>query len=198
MIRFAALSSAALLSLAACQQPAPSAPAEPAPATPAEPGPPVSAANKLTANGFGPLHVGMTVAEIEAAMGPDSEPDAVGGPDPESCDMFHPSRAPAGLSVMVSNGVLTSIWVGGESTVETDRALNIGDTAAEVKRVYGTAALVTPHKYQEAPAEYVTVWSTADHSSPAARGLKYEIGADGKVQAIAGGGPSIEYVEGCA
>ena len=55
-----------------------------------------------------------------------------------------------------------------------------------------------PHKYAEAPSEYITVWSTTDHQSAAARGIKYEIGPDGRVQSIAGGGPSIQYVEGCA
>jgi hypothetical protein len=55
-----------------------------------------------------------------------------------------------------------------------------------------------PHKYSEAPAEYITVWSMADHRSAAARGLTYEIGTDGRVESIAGGGPSIQYVEGCA
>ena len=202
MIRLAALSSAALLALAACGAPPPEpadAPAEPAVAAgPVEPGAPVSAADKLTALGFGPLRVGMTRAEVEAALGPDADPEAVGGPDPASCDMFRPQRAPEGLLVMVENGVLTSVWLSRNTAVETDRALNIGDMAAEVKRVYGAAAEVEPHKYVEAPAEYITVWSTADRQSAAARGIKYEIGMDGRVQTIAGGGPSIEYVEGCA
>ncbi len=202
MIRITILSTAALLALAACGAPPPEpadAPAEPvAPAEPGTPAPPVSAANKLTALGFGPLRVGMTRAEVETALGPDANPEAVGGPDPASCDMFRPERAPEGLLVMVENGVLTSVWLSRNTAVETDRALNIGDMAAEVKRVYGAAAEVEPHKYVEAPAEYITVWSTPDHQSPAARGLKYEIGMDGRVQSIAGGGPSIQYVEGCA
>ena len=203
MNRFAA--SVAILSLAACGAPpaepeAPARPPEPAsaPATPDASGTPVSAANKLTAQGYGPLRVGMTVAEIEAAMGPDADPEAVGGPEPERCDMFRPARAPDGMLVMVIDGVLDSVWVSRNAAVETDRALNVGDTAAEVKRVYGAAAEVVPHKYAEAPSEYITVWSTTDHQSVAARGLKYEIGADGRVQSIAGGGPSIQYVEGCA
>lgn len=202
MIRLAALGSIAALSLAACGAPssepadAPAAPA--APAGPTEPGAPASAADQLTALGFGPLRIGMTRAEVEAALGPDADPEAVGGPDPASCDMFRPERAPEGLLVMVEDGVLTSIWLSRNTAVGTDRALNIGDTAAEVKSVYGAAAETTPHKYVDAPAEYITVWSTADHDSPAARGLKYEIGMDGRVQTIAGGGPSIQYVEGCA
>lgn len=198
MIRTLAVVSLSALALVACnapeETPAP-APAEPAPG---QPGPPVSAADKLTAQGYGPLRIGMTVAEIEAAMGPDSNPDAVGGPDPASCDMFHPARAPEGLLVMVEGGVLTSVRVSRNTAVETDRALNVGDSAAEVKRVYGAAAEVSPHKYQAAPAEYVTVWSGPDHASPAARGIRYEIGADGTVQMIAAGGPSIQYVEGCS
>ncbi|CAN7180248.1 hypothetical protein [Brevundimonas sp. LjRoot202] len=199
------VASVAALSLAACGAPpaepeAPARPTEPAsaPATPDASGTPVSAANKLTAQGYGPLRIGMTLAEIEAAMGPDANPDAVGGPEPERCDMFRPARAPEGLLVMVVDGALASVWVSRNAAVETDRALNVGDTAAEVKRVYAAAAEVMPHKYAEAPSEYVTVWSTADHQSPAARGLKYEIGPDGRVQSIAGGGPSIQYVEGCA
>jgi len=197
--------SVAILSLAACGAPpaepeAPARPTEPAsaPATPDASGTPVSAANKLTAQGYGPLRVGMTVAEIEAAMGPDADPEAVGGPEPERCDMFRPARAPDGMLVMVIDGVLDSVWVSRNAAVETDRALNVGDTAAEVKRVYGAAAEVMPHKYAEAPSEYVTVWSTTDHQNAAARGVKYEIGPDGRVQSIAGGGPSIQYVEGCA
>jgi hypothetical protein len=202
MIRLVAFGSLALLVLAGCnaptQEPA-DAPADPAaPTSPMEPGAPVSAAEKLTAQGFGPLRIGMTRAEVEAALGPDSDPEAVGGPDPESCDMFRPERAPDGLLVMIENGVLTSVWLSRNTAVETDRALNIGDPAAEVKRVYGAAAEVVPHKYAPPPAEYVTVWSTADHTGAAARGLTYEIGSDGRVQSIAGGGPSIQYVEGCA
>ncbi|HYC98382.1 hypothetical protein [Brevundimonas sp.] len=196
------VASVAVLSLAACGAPpaepeAPARPPEPASA-PAAPGPPVSAANKLTAQGYGPLRIGMTRAEVEAAMGPDADPEAVGGPDPASCDMFRPARAPEGLLVMVEDGVLTSVWLSRNTAVETDRALNVGDTAAEVKRVYGAAAEVMPHKYGEAPSEYITVWSTSDHKSAAARGLTYEIGPDGRVESIAGGGPSIQYVEGCA
>jgi hypothetical protein len=188
---------AAVLTLAACnapEEPAP-APAEPAPA-PAPEAPP--AANVLTANGFGPLRIGMTTAEIEAALGADSDPGAVGGPDPASCDMFHPARAPDGLLVMTNNGVLASVWLTRAATVETDRGFNIGDDAAAIKAAYGASAVVVPHKYESAPAEYIIVWATADHTSPNARGVKYEIGQDGKVKAIAGGGPSIEYVEGCA
>jgi hypothetical protein len=204
MPRLTALGSAAALALAAsalaaCNVPPPDASEAPsAPTAPAAPGAPVSAAHKITAQGYGPLRVGMTRAEVEAALGPDSQPNAAGGPEPESCDMFRPAHAPDGLLVMVEDGRLTSVWVSDNPAVESDRALNVGDPAAEVKRVYGAAAEVSPHEYQDPPAEYVTAWSGPTRTGPNARGVKYEIGADGRVAAIAGGGPSIAYVEGCA
>jgi hypothetical protein len=196
MIRHLLLT-AAVLALAACGAPEPAEPAPAAPAPAPETPPPV-AGDVLTAQGFGPLRIGMTTAEIEAALGPDSDPGAVGGGDPASCDMFRPDRAPEGLLVMTNDGRLASVWLTRNATVPTDRGFRIGDEAAAVKAAYGASAVVTPHKYQGAPAEYVTVWATGDRTGPNARGIKYEIGEDGKVSSIAGGGPSIENVEGCS
>ena len=197
MIRRLLLTSA-VLALAACGAPDP----EPAP-TP-EPAPPVEApptADVLTAQGFGPLRIGMTRAEVEAALGPDSNPGAVGGPDPASCDTFHPARAPEGLTVMVENGVLTSIWLRSGSALKTDRGFGVGDTATAIKAAYGPLAYVSPHKYAEAPAEYITTWSVGGAAgyvqNPSARGIAYHIGTDGTAEHVAAGGPSIQYVEGC-
>jgi hypothetical protein len=55
----------------------------------------------ITPDGWGPLRIGMSGAEVVAAAGEDANPDAVGGPDPERCDEFRPARAPAGILVMV-------------------------------------------------------------------------------------------------
>lgn len=60
----------------------------------ASPRPVPAAEPVLTAEGFGPLRIGMTRAQVVEAMGEDSDPEAVGGPDPESCDEFRPARAP--------------------------------------------------------------------------------------------------------
>lgn len=199
MIRRLLLTSA-VLALAACnapEQPAPPADSGPAPA-PAPTTPPPATANVLSAQGYGPLRIGMTTAEIEAALGPDADPNSVGGADPASCDQFRPNRAPEGLLVMTNDGALASVWLTRNATVTTDRGFRIGDEASAVKAAYGPSAVVTPHKYEAAPAEYIVVWATSDRTGPNARGIKYEIGQDGKVKAIAGGGPSIEYVEGCA
>ena len=168
------------------------------------PSPMAKAEIVLTPEGFAPLRIGMTRAEVVKALGEASDPDAVGGPDPQSCDEFRPARAPEGMLVMIEDGRLTRISLGEGSAVKTDRGLGVGDTAAAVRAAYGGALQAGPHKYEAAPAEYLTVWAKdppKDERSevPAsARGIVYEVGGKGVVQAVSAGGPSISYVEGCA
>lgn len=146
------------------QQPADTiagAPAEtPAPAPAGPPGTPAPAGlAPLTAEGWGPLKIGMTLAQITAALGPDADPEAVGGAEPESCDQFRPARAPEGMLVMVEQGRLTRISLIRAARVKTDRGLGLGAAAAEVRAAYGRTVQALPHKYVEAPAEYLTVWA---------------------------------------
>jgi hypothetical protein len=164
----------------------------------------VAAQPVLAAEGFGPLRIGMTRAEVVKTLGEDDDPEAVGGPDPASCDEFRPARAPEGLLVMIEEGRLTRISLIDGAKVKTDLGLGLGATAAAVRAAYGLALQAEPHKYEEAPAEYLSAWARdppKDEKLPApptARGIVYEVGAKGVVQAISGGGPSILYVEGCA
>lgn len=206
----ASLAAAALL--AACNFAEPPPPIEaPADTPSAEAPPPAPAdANAITADGWGPLRIGMTRAEVVAALGPDANPNAVGGPDPEACDLFRPENAPEGLHVMIQNGVLTRITLTDNTSLKTDRGFGIGDSAAAIKAAYGADAHVSPHHYIGLPAEYITVWSSLggatldehgwlpENSAPNARGIRYETNAEGAVTEIHAGGPSIQYVEGCS
>jgi hypothetical protein len=204
MIRLATTAAAAsLLLLAACNAPEPAdAPATETPdaaaTTPADP-------SALTAEGFGPLRIGMTKAEVEAALGPDSDPAAVGGAEPEVCDQWRPERAPDGLLVMIQDGVLTRISVAGPSTLKTDRGVGVGDSTDAVRAAYGPQAVLEPHKYSPAPAGNIFVWTSGGPATPgawvqdpAARGVRYEINGEGRVGIIHVGGPAIQLVEGCA
>ena len=189
----------AVLALAACGAPDPAPAPAPEPAPVPAPGP---AANVLTSQGFGPLRIGMTRAEVEAALGADSSPGSVGGPDPAACDTFHPARAPTGMRVMIEQGVLTSIWLDRGAPLKTDKGFGVGDTATAIKAAYGPLAYVSPHKYAAALAEYITTWSVGGAAgyvqNPAARGIAYHIGTDGTAEHVAAGGPSIQHVESCA
>lgn len=159
----------------------------------------------LTSEGLGPLRIGMTLAEITAAAGPDSDPEGVGGPEPESCDQFRPERAPEGVIVMVEEGRLTRISLDEGATVATDRGIRVGDPARRVRDAYGSALSESPHEYVEAPAAYLTHWAGNVRpgeggyvEDPAARGIRYETGERQRVTVIHGGGTSIQYVEGCS
>ena len=150
----------------------------------------------LTPDGWGPLRIGMSLAEVVAAAGPDANPAAVGGPVPSECDEFRPGDAPAGVLVMVERGVLTRISVSRNRDISTPAGIRVGDPASTVLAAYGSRARVEPHKYVDAPARYITVWR---EGSPEAdrRGIRYEVGPDGDVVHLRAGGGSIEYVEGC-
>lgn len=150
----------------------------------------------LTPDGWGPLRIGMSRAEVVAALGEDAHPGAVGGPEPDRCDEWRPARAPAGMIVMIEQGRLTRISLVEGSEVVTEAGLGVGDSAAAVRSAHGAGAESTPHKYLPAPAEYVTVWTTPP-PAPGARGIVYEIGTDRRVHFVRAGGPSIRYVEGC-
>ena len=200
MIRFATtVAVASLMTLAACNAPdSAQTPAAEAPATPADP-------NALTAEGFGPLRFGMTAAEVEAALGGDSDPNAVGGPDPATCDQWRPANAPEGLLVMIQDGVLTRISVSSPATLRTDRGFGVGDQASAIRTAYGDQLIAQPHKYSPAPAEDLFVWNVgrpADANAyvedAGARGIRYEIGGQGTVEIVHIGGPAIQLVEGCA
>ena len=206
MKRLALLATVTALAFSACS-PAAEPPPVTAPEIPvAETTPPPAAditLDVLTADGIGPLTIGMTKAEVVAAVGDTRTPDAVGGPDPESCEEFRPERAPEDVLVMIVGGKLARISLVDMATVKTDKGLGLGDTADTVKTGYGDQAKASPHKYQDKPAEYITWWKGGPRSEPyvedeAARGIVYEIDGTGKVGAVHAGGPSIQYVEGCA
>jgi hypothetical protein len=171
-------------------------------AAPAGPGA-TPALAPLTADGWGPLRIGMTLDEVAAAAGPDADPDAPGGAEPEACDTFHPARAPEGLRVMVERGRLTRISIAAPTAIRTDRGLGPGDSAQAVREAYRDRVRASPHEYDEAPAEYLTSWTTDVGVEPyvqaaAARGIRYEVDRRGRVAQVHAGGPSIQYVEGCS
>lgn len=185
---------ALLFLLAACEPaPAPDAAPEAPEAAPQSAAP----SDLLTADGWNDLRIGMTRAEVVGALGEDANPNAVGGADPAQCDQFRPERAPDGMLLMLEHGRLTRISLSDPSDIEIEGGLSVGDSASAVRTHYGDRLVGSSHKYLPAPAEYLTVWASAP-PAPDAKGLVYEVGADGRVVHIHAGGPSIQYVEGCS
>lgn len=194
---FAAAAAVSVFALAGCERAVPEKATEPAAVAPPAPAPVVDP-HVLTPEGLGPVRIGMSVAEVAAAWGAAPPPD---DPSPEGCNEFHPAAAPEGVIVMIQAGRLTRISLIRTATQKTERGFGVGDTASAIKQAYGGAIVAQPHKYNPAPAEDLIAWSkggsTEYVTDPTARGVRYEIGTDGRANIIHAGDPSIQLVEGC-
>jgi hypothetical protein len=97
--------------------------------------PQLSDRTTVTTAGVGGLLFGMTVVEAERAAGtrllPD--PDAPAGPQ---CIVLLPENGPAGVSFMVSAGVVVRADIGPESKVTTRSGAGIGTTEEKLRSLF--------------------------------------------------------------
>jgi hypothetical protein len=197
MVRALTLCSGLIVTLAACQQaeaPAPPVTAEASTAAAA----PGAENNVLTVEGLGPLRIGMMAPELASVWGGLRAPLD----DSEVCQIVEFAEGPPGVQIMLSAGEVRHIILNRFSKLKTDRGFGPGDEGAAVKAAYGDAARVDPAKYDPAPAEEITVWADGKTDGEyvwdlAARGIRYNVSADGKVSTVMAGGPTIQLVEGC-
>lgn len=189
---FAACSLIALL--AACgpapekaSEPAPPAVAAPAPAQTPAPAPTPTAPTKVIGlEGLGDLKIGQPVP----AGGTWAERGAQTG---DACRTVTSPDYP-GVYAIVEQGKVQRITVGQRSDVKLVEGVGVGSTEKDVKGWFG-GFREEPHKYQDAPAKYLTAPNAAS-GDPAVR---FEIGSDGKVSLIhVGVMPALGYVEGCS
>lgn len=178
---------AAADSTASASAPPPTATA-PAPAPAGGPADP--ARWVLRADGVGPVRVGMTVAEANAALG--GGLDRTGGL--ESCDYVRPKAGPAGVSLMVQDGRIVRVDVRDSARVTTVTGVLPGESEARVREAYPDVR-VQPHKYDDR-GHYLVVIPGA----PADTLHRLVFETDGtKVTRMRGGlFPAVEYVEGCS
>lgn len=149
----------------------------------------VAATLVLTPEGLGPVKLGMTQQQVAKAIGGKLEGAAI-----ESDDICveKESTALTGVGFMFEEGRLTRISLGDGTDIQTARGIGIGAGAAAVRKAYGKALKTERNTYLDPPAEYLTVWIKSGS------GLRFEVDEKRKVYLIHAGGPSIQYVEGCA
>jgi len=145
----------------------------------------------LTPDGWGPVKIGMSRAQVEAALGAKLEGEALD--DEYSCIDMKPVGEDQGIWFMFEEYKLSRISIGSPSQVKTPRGIGIGSSADEVRKAYGARLQIEPHYYEGLPSEYLTYWTV-----PEKRGVRFETDSKRQVQSIHAGGPSIQYVEGCA
>jgi hypothetical protein len=151
----------------------------------------------LTPSGLCVVRLGMSVTEVQTALGAQLAPMAPGSE--AACWMTRRAdgRAPQ-VFYMVQNDTITRIDIntaasaGTPADVKTAAGIGVGATEADVAQAYGKSAKVMPSKY-DAHGHTITVEPGAGKSA-----LVFEA-SDGKVTTFrAGLHPAVDYVEGCS
>lgn len=145
----------------------------------------------VTANGYGPLRIGMTVANAATAL--KSPAPSMAGLD-TACAYAHIDNAPSGMRIMVTGGTVARIEVD-SSSIATGLGARVGDPESRIHELYGSRVTVQPHKYLP-NGRYLIVSSIAVADS----GLKLVFESDGTrvTKYRAGRMPEVEWVEGCS
>lgn len=144
---------------------------------------------RITTAGYGPVKIGMTVAEAAAALG--MKLVSEGPVDEPACHYMRPEPAVEGLWFMISDDRVARVEVTTPG-IRTRSGLGVGDSEARVKEMLPSAETI-PHKYVAPDGSYLTVWS-ADRK----RAVRFET-LLGKVTSFyAGRVPEVELVEGCS
>lgn len=142
----------------------------------------------IAPDSYGPLRVGMTVAEAASAMGGGfGAPRGYAG----GCGYAALTKPPAGLAVMLQDGRIARFEVrsGGITTAEGAR---IGDTEARIKSLYGSGVAATPHKYLQG-GHYLTETPSAGSSNR----IVFETDGSKVTEFRSGRVPEVEQVERC-
>lgn len=141
-------------------------------------------------DGVGPVHVGMTLPELNMAL----HTSYKGPIDPEDEPSCYYVGIPnsSGLTLMILNDRVARVDVDDQTTGTAKGVLN-GDSEARAIRAYGKALKIEPHHYLPENGHYLTVVSQDRRY-----GIRFET-EDGKItRYYAGTIEAIAYIEGCS
>jgi hypothetical protein len=140
----------------------------------------------LRENGIGPVKVGMSRAQLSAVL----HDEFIEGPSSnDSCSYVH-ARGNDRLWFMLIDGKLVRVDVNGPG-IKTSTGIQVGDSEASVRGVYGNKVEVSPDTYTDT-GHYLTV-----RSPDGVYGTRFETD-NGKVTSFyAGKYEAIQYVERC-
>jgi hypothetical protein len=140
-------------------------------------------------DGIGPAKIGMTLPQLNAAL---HEHFAMPKEkDDQGCFYASPRSHPQ-LAFMIEDGHLTRVDVNkpGTSTVE---GIQVGDTEARAKSVYGRKLKIEPSKYaRDEGGHYLTLQPANEKY-----GVRLETEKGKITEFYAGTDNAIQYFEGC-
>jgi hypothetical protein len=140
-------------------------------------------------DGIGPVKVGMSLPQLNAALHEHfTEPKEK---DDQGCFYLTP-KDHGGVSFMIENGKLVRVDVGTVG-IATAKGVQVGDSEARVKALYGSSLDISPSQYSgDEGGHYLTMRSPDQQY-----GIRFET-EEGKVTTFyAGSYEAVQYVEGC-
>ncbi|WP_132750509.1 hypothetical protein [Simplicispira metamorpha] len=142
----------------------------------------------LNSKGYGPVKVGMTIAEAESLLKFKLN-TFENKPLDSECDYVSASGRHEGLDYMIQQGKISRIEVS-DHAIKTKSGAKVGDSTSKLKELFGSQLEIERHKYDDT-GFYYYIWEIGKR-----HGVKFEIAAD-KVRKIYVGDESIDLVEGC-
>ena len=143
----------------------------------------------LRFDGVGPVKVGMTISQVNSALGSNFSTPTV--EDERECFYVEPKGHPD-TGIMMLNGRVARVDVfapqGAAPTTATAAGARIGDSEKRIKRLYGTKVSVSQHHYTD--GHYLTIESGK-------YGLRFETDNNRVTMFYAGTLAAIALVEGC-
>jgi len=137
-------------------------------------------------DGVGPVKIGMTLDQLSATLHEKLTENESGS---DSCFYVH-ARSHDHLAFMIEDGRVSRIDVDAPG-IRTSAGIQVGDSEAHARRVYGTKMDVTEHQYIDT-GHYLTV-----RSADGRHGVRFETDKGKITSFYAGTYESIQYVEGC-
>ncbi len=148
-------------------------------------------ATTVTATGYGPLLIGMTVANAATAL--NSPIPSTAGLD-TACAYVHIANAATGMRIMVTGGTVARVEVD-SSTIATGLGARVGDSESHIHDLYGSRVSVEPHKYL--PNGHYLIVAPVPPTDSSFR-LIFETDGSRVTKYRAGRLPQVQWVEGCA
>jgi hypothetical protein len=137
-------------------------------------------------DGVGPVKIGMTVAQLSATLH-----QKLGEQESGSDNCFYVTASGyKHLGFMIEDGRLTRVDVT-MAGIATTAGIQVGDSEAHARQVYGLTMKVSPHKYVDT-GHYLTV-----RSADGRYGVRFETDKGKITGYYAGKYDAIQYVEGC-
>lgn len=146
---------------------------------------------KLSSDGLGPIHVGMTIKQAQKASGIKFNPVKLDKEQIESCSCYYVSlKGTENLLFMIADNKIVRINVN-SAQFYTTRGAKIGDTETKVLALYDGKLSVEPHHYYTNGNYLTLIQKKQDHA------IRFETNGDKITLIYSGINEYVHQIEDC-